>query len=755
MNASATQPTDTLAAASPGRLTERDLAMFTRIRVPLELLEEAHIGRVTNEVAREQYGIKGPVSRNMAGVVFPYFIPACEHRVTCRVRRDHPEIGDGKPKNKYVSAYGDNRHLYFPPQASEKLRDPATPIVLVEAEKSALALTAWATRNVENILPVATGGCWSWRGRIGKTESTKGERVDVLGPLPDLAVCDGRTVYVMLDSNAATNPRVQAARNALVKELKKRGCTVKVCALPQVEGVNGPDDLIGARGDSALRSVLDNATAGDVGIHLKDWPEPEPLRDSLPDVAQFDLELMPESFRPLVRDVAERMQVPMDFPAVAAIVTLAGVTNRRAVIQPKRNDDSWIVVPNLWGGIIAPPGMLKSPVIASMTKPARDIEKEWREEHANDQQAYEAGLELHEEEVRAWKDQYRKAANKGETRPSKPESSLTQPTLLRLLTSDATFESLHAVLAENPAGLYVLRDELTGWLAGLERPGREQERSFYLECWDGNSSFTIDRIGRGNVYVPHACISLLGGIQPAPLRDYMAAVLRDGRSNDGLMQRFQLLVWPDAPHDRPYLDRKPDTNALEYAASVYRLLANMDAANPLRLQFSDEAQSLFEEFITDLERRIFSDEVHPAMQGHLSKYRSLMPSLALLFALANGRMDCVPLAEAQSACDWCEYLETHARRVYASQVRPEHYAAIVLSRRLAKGWKHEPGTFTVRDVYRNGWEYLDDPETVRKALLVLQEYGWVAEERAPEKGPGRPSETYLINPRIGRDHVGK
>ena len=99
---------------------------------------------------------------------------------------------------------------------------------------------------------------------------------------------------------------------------------------------------------------------------------PEPLDDALPDVAQFDLELMPESFRPLVKDVAERMQVPMDFPAVAAIATLAGVTNRRALIQPKRNDDSWIVVPNLWGGInSAARDGLSLPVIASVTQPAR------------------------------------------------------------------------------------------------------------------------------------------------------------------------------------------------------------------------------------------------------------------------------------------------------------------------------------------------------------------------------------------------
>src|ERR1035441_5482593 len=132
------------------------------------------------------------------------------------------------------------------------------------------------------------------------------------------------------------------------------------------------------------------------------WPEPEPLAETLPDVAQFDLELMPDSFRPLVKDVAERTQVPLDFPAVAAIATLAGVTNRRAVIQPKRNDNTWTVVPNLWGGIVAPPGMLKSPVLTCMTQPARAIESEWRKAHEFKEQVYLSELESQKLEIAAW-----------------------------------------------------------------------------------------------------------------------------------------------------------------------------------------------------------------------------------------------------------------------------------------------------------------------------------------------------------------
>jgi putative DNA primase/helicase len=502
---------------------------------------------------------------------------------------------------------------------------------------------------------------------------------------------------------------------------------------------------------------LENAVALDIPPSFTPpdgWPEPEPLAESLPDVAQFDLELMPESFRPLVKDVAERMQVPLDFPAVAAIATLAGVTNRRAVIQPKRND-TWTVVPNLWGGIVAPPGTLKSPVLSCMTQPALAIESELRKAHDEADRDYQRAEEIYKLNLAAWKEQFKAAAkNKKKEPPTKPESTLVQPTLRRLITSDATFEKLHELLSENPAGLFQIRDELTGWLAGLERQGREQERAFFLECWNGDSSHTIDRIGRGSVFVPHACVSQFGGIQPAKLQSYLADALKDGPSNDGLIQRFQLLVWPDIPRTWQYIDRHPDTVALENAARVYQRIAAREADNPLRLHFDDDAQALFKQWLTDLEPRIRDDSLSPAMQAHLAKYRSLMPSLALLFALADGHTDSVPLSQAQLACDWCDYLETHANRVYSAQARPEQHAAIALSKRLAKGWKREDGFFTVRDVYRSGWTALDSPETARGALLVLEEFRWVRRE-TDAQSPGRPSETYYRNPRIGGTHAGK
>ena len=182
----------------------------------------------------------------------------------------------------------------------------------------------------------------------------------------------------------------------------------------------------------------------------------------------------------------------------------------------------------------------------------------------------------------------------------------------------------------------------------------------------------------------------------------------------------------------------------------------MNDGVPILLKFDDAAQMLFEDWLTDLEKRIREEDTAPAIQAHLGKYRSLMPSLALLFAIADGNAERVPIVHAKLACDWCSYLETHARRVYATQVKPDHRAAIVLSGRLANGWKSSEGLFTLRDVYRSGWTGLDSHDSARRALQVLEEYGWVRRELLGDlKAAGRPTELYSRNPQIKVSHAGK
>src|SRR5207249_4276477 len=100
------------------------------------------------------------------------------------------------------------------------------------------------------------------------------------------------------------------------------------------------------------------------------WPAPRPLSAALADVCAFDPELLPEALRPWVVDLAERLQVPPDYPAAALTVMLAGALGRRASIRPQQFDN-WVVVPNLWGAVIGRSGVMKSPVLHAVMGPLR------------------------------------------------------------------------------------------------------------------------------------------------------------------------------------------------------------------------------------------------------------------------------------------------------------------------------------------------------------------------------------------------
>jgi putative DNA primase/helicase len=396
-----------------------------------------------------------------------------------------------------------------------------------------------------------------------------------------------------------------------------------------------------------------------------------------------------------------------------------------------------------------------------MTKPLTGIEEIWRANFQQEEEAYELEKERADLRKQAWKEKTKDAYKKGTAEPTPPEQPQKPPLQKRLVLTDATFEKLHEILAENPAGVLVLRDELTGWLATLEKPGREGERAFYLQAWNGDTGFSMDRIGRGSIYVPAVCVSLLGNIQPARLRWYLSDAVAGGPNDDGLFQRFQILVWPDPPRDWTLIDRPPKNLPLANAEKVFSALANLPADPPVHLRFDCDSQQLFFEWLAELESKVRGESgLHPAMVAHLSKYRSLMPSLAALFELADraagddglaGKITVtVSVEHAKQAAALCDYLELHARRVYACIVSPECRAARELARHIQAGDLKSP--FKTRDVYVRGWSGLDDPDRVRSACRLLEDVAWIREEVAPRpQSGGRPSEAWQINPMVSHE----
>jgi hypothetical protein len=500
------------------------------------------------------------------------------------------------------------------------------------------------------------------------------------------------------------------------------------------------------------------------------WPEPEPLPNSLLPVPSLRRELLPEPFAPWLSDIAERMQCPLDYPTVGAIVALASVVGNQISIRPKRHDD-WSVVPNLFGAIIGRPGVLKSPALEEAIKPLNRLMVEARKTYEQEAQDWEIERITADAKREKLKDEIRKAVKSGSDvdneyyRAQLEEiEGMREPSERRYIINDSTVEKVGELLNKNPRGLLQFRDELTGWLRTLDRDGHESDRAFYLEAWGGKGSFTYDRIGRGTLYIKTVTLSILGGIQPGPLTIYLRHALSGGQGDDGLLQRFQLMVYPDISPQWRNVDHYPNSKDKNQAFEIFRKLHILDAlqigaAIPEEttdipyLRFDEEAQEFFISWREDLEKELRSGSIeHPALEAHQAKYRSLMPSLALLFHLID-RVDgqtqaaSVSLDSAAKAAAWCSYLLEHAKRIYGMASNASATQARLIIEKIKSGALKDK--FSARDVYRNQWTGLTSASETAEPLTLLEDFGWIrsATEKSGTSG-GRPKVYYIVNPKV-------
>jgi len=491
------------------------------------------------------------------------------------------------------------------------------------------------------------------------------------------------------------------------------------------------------------------------------FAELTPLPSDKPPVAAFDYAFLPEKLGRWVKDIAERMQCAPDFVFVAVIVGLSAILGRKLGIRPKRFDD-WLVVANLWGAVMGVPSVMKTPAVTEGTKPIRRLD-------AKSKESFQAALAQHQTDALVRKIERKENEKLLRKAIQKQEGDIKQiaadvagkpvqaPHRRRRMVNDPTVEKLGEILAENPNGVVIFRDEINGFLRSMDKEGQESARAFYLQAWNGDSSYTYDRIERGTIEIEYATVSILGTIQPGPFGEYLRAAAQGGKGDDGLVQRFQLLVYPDKLPTWKNVDRTPDKAAREIAFEVFRWIdeltadevgASTDPWDPDGipfLHFDESAQQLFDEWRTTFEGRLNVGGEEEIFEAHLTKYRSLVPSLALIYHLADQHVGPVGVRALDRAIATAEYLESHARRIYASVIRPEVASARALAARITKG--DVAGKFVLRDVYQKGWARLGSANDVGMAVDILVEHGWLAVEEIKSK-VGAPKTIYHVNPLV-------
>jgi len=600
--------------------------------------------------------------------------------------------------------------------------NPDAPVLVVEGEKVADAADK---RFPDHVVITSPGGS----GAAGKADWTalKGRKVTIWPDHDD----PGRK-YAGDVARLATEA---GAESVSIVQVPANFSTKWDLADPNPPGVT----------DEQLTNMLKSAKAAN------GWEAPAPIKSSLPKVEPLAPEMLPESFRSYVLDVADRQQSSPDFVAVAALTATAAVIGNRVHIAPKSLDD-WVVVPNLWGALIGPPSAMKSPAMRSALDPVYTLEKEMQDGWATAIEDARIDGSMNELTDKEAKKEAAKTLRGGDLAGArailaKALKDDTEPPRPRIVVNDATVEKLGELLKENPRGLLLVRDELAGFLARMESDDHASERAFYLEAFNGSGPYTYDRIGRGTVAIPHCTLSIIGGVQPSRIAPIAHGAIT-GRSNDGLIQRFQLAVWPDLPRAWQWQDRLPDHAARKAYEKVFHDLHALQLGTPEKpavLRFSKAAQGLFQVWMTQTQTEARSGKLSTVLESHLLKMPETVASLALIFELIDGGRTEVGEKSTLRALAWADYLRSHADRLYSNgSTMAEDGARLILERR-----DQLPNEFSVREVHQKSWAGLTQHDMVTAAIRALVAAHCCREVLKPTTGTGgRPTTIYEWNPAL-------
>lgn len=433
--------------------------------------------------------------------------------------------------------------------------------------------------------------------------------------------------------------------------------------------------------------------------------------------------LLPKIIEEYAVSQAEIMGVDAGGIAAAALAVCAAAIPDTITLRVKRHDD-WEESPRLWVALIGNPSAKKSPIISATTRPLRAIDDDMVRSYLDEKRAYDA-LDK---------------AGKSE----KPT-----PKQMRARIEDVTVEAAQEILRDSRNGVLLIRDELSGWFGSMEKygtgKGAAADRSFWLQAFNGGS-YSVNRVGRGVVAIDNLSVSMLGGIQPEPIRRIAADA-----ADDGLLQRLFPICLGASTVGK---DMPPAAAVGQYSGLVRRLHG---LQRPMQGGLA-EASLKFDSAAQDLRHEL--SERHHEMQGsweilnkklaaHIGKYDGLFARLCVVFHCIESTSprpaSVVSFDTAQRVADFLhEFLFPHALAFYQNVLGLSDRHDAVLA---TAGWilAHQPQKITVRDVRRGDRTMREmDVEQAEEVLRKLDAMSWVD----PLQSVRRDSVTYIVNPAV-------
>lgn len=505
------------------------------------------------------------------------------------------------------------------------------------------------------------------------------------------------------------------------------------------------------------RTAAQETKSNAAGQEVEWLVSPKPLDLTLKSVETIDDDCLPKVLVDWLKPAAVVIGCPFDFLVLSAVVMTATLIGSRLRVKPIKNSD-WFVVPNLYAGLVGVASTKKTPALDETRIPILELNCEAQKDFKKLFSEYELDLKFYEKDSHkilkesVTKEDYKRNIEKC---PQPP-----QPIQRRFETNDITASKLIQFLADNPNGLMLFRDELTGWLRSLEAEYDKSARSFILELWKGAIAYEMARVDGREIQLTSGTLSIVGGLTPSKLQRYVTEAYSFDNS-DGFLQRF-LFSFPDFTR-RAAKPTEADYYAMQKgfakANETLGRIADFDFQGKVKsangdtfhiVKFSADAQITVDQWKDETETEAESLQIEDEpFSSFLYKLPKNCFAIALIFhTLENINRDYFPdeitNETALRAMAYTQVLISHARRVFALGEKQIFSLAQTLLGKIKKG-NLEQG-FTGREVARKQWCGLKTPDTIKDVLGLLVDYGYLKELQT--QGEGRPTTKYFIHPSL-------
>lgn len=476
-------------------------------------------------------------------------------------------------------------------------------------------------------------------------------------------------------------------------------------------------------------------------------------REALPPPA-WPADLFPGEWDSFITTAAEARGCPPDFVGVAVLAAVAVRIGNARWGSPW---PGWREPTTLWCAAVGLPSSGKSGGLDEATEALGALETEANEDWETRLRAWRTKRQEAKEIRERWEGEVKAAVKQGAAPPLEPEGAREPDPLARrrMMSTDPTIEKAGRLSAESPRGLLLLRDELSGWLGGMDRygGGGGADRAFWLQAYGGRR-WMPDRVkdGQAGVEVPNLTWGIVGGIQP----DRVASLLLAG-DDDGLAARF-LYVWP-APRKPIRPSTPPPVGRLTAALRRLETLEWLPP-DPVTLPFTPAAAAALQEWREEAAR------LEADAAGLFLSWAGKLPGFALRLAVVFAHLEWLAASDGTAppgevdanavarACGFlADYAVPMARRVFGEAALP---AGERDGRRLARWYLRQhprPNTLNAKALRRMaGGPNIPDAERMDAALAELEAAGWC--KQAPERsggGPGRTRKDWRMNPALRED----